>query len=745
MQGQDFFSVDAQTGVLRTVVPDMDRETRDEYLVVLQAKDMGGHVGGLSGTTTVTVKLSDVNDNPPHFRRSAWSFSVSELAAPGVEVGRLTATDPDLGENAQLEFTILDAEEAEIFNITGRDQEGVIELNKLLDYETRSSYTFSVEVANPVVDSRFLRKGPFKDQATVRVMVLNADEPPQFSQKRYHLNVSENCPPVCAVGRVHAVDPDTGQSSLIRFSIDPQSDPQALFRISSDAGFISSVMELDREQEQWHNITVMATQRDNPNLVSRVVVAIETLDQNDNAPELDRQYSTSVCDSSAPGQVVQVLRAIDRDQGGQDSLIHFSVPPESSSGLNLTIRDTGATSSGATANLVLQSALEPVPGFSSSSLTLLVPVVLRDVASGLTNTGTVTLTVCPWSRNPQQRPGSAPLYGRLYYGVHALPVLADLAAGPLEAGVQLTQLTTGGISGPAHIVQSMLRSTGAEHTNTHTLTQRQENSDSANTAEVKERQEEVKTEPANGDNVSVAPSYADQSESLSNRLEPRPESSQTHISTSATSCTLDDVDTDSSSFFPSVSERSFPPVYLSRDTYSVVGSLNRGRGSGVNGGLYQAPSQLLSMCRLQKMDNNDMSRGWTPLRAGPAAATTSNPPRPLHMEDLLKIRLDQVTFDLSQPPYDSLQTYEFEGRDSRAESLSSLESEREKDEGREEGEGGGGGDMDELNQRFQRLMEVVRERERGKAGQGGGAKQATPSGTHTHMKDKDKEVQRWDF
>lgn len=60
-----------------------------------------------------------------------WSFSVSELAAPGVEVGRLTATDPDLGENAQLEFTIMDAEEAEIFNISGRDQEAVIVLDKV--------------------------------------------------------------------------------------------------------------------------------------------------------------------------------------------------------------------------------------------------------------------------------------------------------------------------------------------------------------------------------------------------------------------------------------------------------------------------------------------------------------------------------------------------------------------------------------------------------------------------------------
>lgn len=63
-----------------------------------------------------------------------WSFSVSELAAPGVEVGRLTATDPDLGENAQLEFTILDTEEADIFNVTRRGKEAVIVLNKVIDY-----------------------------------------------------------------------------------------------------------------------------------------------------------------------------------------------------------------------------------------------------------------------------------------------------------------------------------------------------------------------------------------------------------------------------------------------------------------------------------------------------------------------------------------------------------------------------------------------------------------------------------
>lgn len=62
-------------GILRTAVPDMDRETQDQYLVLLQAKDMGGHLGGLSGTTTVTVRLTDVNDNPPRFTQSEFLSS----------------------------------------------------------------------------------------------------------------------------------------------------------------------------------------------------------------------------------------------------------------------------------------------------------------------------------------------------------------------------------------------------------------------------------------------------------------------------------------------------------------------------------------------------------------------------------------------------------------------------------------------------------------------------------------------
>lgn len=67
------------TGVIRTALPNMDREAKDQYLLVIQAKDMVGLMGGLSGTTSVTVTLTDVNDNPPRFPRS--KFLVNSMAS----------------------------------------------------------------------------------------------------------------------------------------------------------------------------------------------------------------------------------------------------------------------------------------------------------------------------------------------------------------------------------------------------------------------------------------------------------------------------------------------------------------------------------------------------------------------------------------------------------------------------------------------------------------------------------------
>lgn len=68
-------------GVIKTALPNMDREAKDQYLLVIQAKDMVGQNGGLSGTTSVTVTLTDVNDNPPRFPRSKllWKYMTCNI------------------------------------------------------------------------------------------------------------------------------------------------------------------------------------------------------------------------------------------------------------------------------------------------------------------------------------------------------------------------------------------------------------------------------------------------------------------------------------------------------------------------------------------------------------------------------------------------------------------------------------------------------------------------------------------
>lgn len=83
-----------------------------------------------------------------------------------------------------------------------------------LDFETKKAYTFKVEASNLHLDHRFHSVGPFKDTATVKINVLDMDEPPVFNKPVYTMEVYEDTPVGTIIGAVTAQDLDAGSSSV---------------------------------------------------------------------------------------------------------------------------------------------------------------------------------------------------------------------------------------------------------------------------------------------------------------------------------------------------------------------------------------------------------------------------------------------------------------------------------------------------------------------------------------------------
>ena len=70
------------------------------------------------GMTSVTIDISDVNDVAPVFLQKEYVFTVSEDAVIGTSVGRIQATDADVGVNREITFSILNGTTSKYLEIS---------------------------------------------------------------------------------------------------------------------------------------------------------------------------------------------------------------------------------------------------------------------------------------------------------------------------------------------------------------------------------------------------------------------------------------------------------------------------------------------------------------------------------------------------------------------------------------------------------------------------------------------------
>lgn len=106
------FQINRETGDIQ-VFQALDRERMDSYSFDVIAID-GGDTP-LSASTTLSVTITDCNDETPVCPASDATFTVNENTGAGVAVGTFLATDNDIGVNAQLTYSITSGNSGKLF------------------------------------------------------------------------------------------------------------------------------------------------------------------------------------------------------------------------------------------------------------------------------------------------------------------------------------------------------------------------------------------------------------------------------------------------------------------------------------------------------------------------------------------------------------------------------------------------------------------------------------------------------
>ena len=163
------FSLNSVSGTL-TLRKNLDREMISSFSLAVRARDRGTPQTR-QDTTTISVTVTDVNDNAPIFRPDTYSVQLREDIPVGRNVIRVLATDADQPNtsNSIITYSITSGNTGSAFRISSSN--GQIQTNQNLDFETTSSYTLVVEGrdgGSPVMSST----------ATVTVTVINVNENP---------------------------------------------------------------------------------------------------------------------------------------------------------------------------------------------------------------------------------------------------------------------------------------------------------------------------------------------------------------------------------------------------------------------------------------------------------------------------------------------------------------------------------------------------------------------------------------
>ncbi|XP_062415976.1 protocadherin-15-like isoform X1 [Pungitius pungitius] len=322
LRGDTFghFSLQQDSGYL-VLDKSLDRESVDYYSLVVTASD--GHPDGTS-TVTVSVVVTDVNDNDPLFDPSLpVNLTVMEERNHAY-VGQVQATDPDLGASGQVHYRLVNHPTLFSINATG-----AIATTAPLDREVKGHYYLIVEAWDGGVDPR-------RSRLTLSVGVLDVDDnSPVFTQQAYNVTLPENSPKDTVILQLKAMDADLGAN--LTYQIRTRGSDQGivgLFAVDPATGALSVLRVLDYEalgeSERTYAFTVEATDAGGSMPPGLASVTVTITDMNDFSPAFSQSvYRGLVAPNAFKGTIVTTVTANDSDPAGTPAgLVRYKVRQE---------------------------------------------------------------------------------------------------------------------------------------------------------------------------------------------------------------------------------------------------------------------------------------------------------------------------------------------------------------------------------------------------------------------------------
>ena len=306
----DLFQIDHESGTIETLAS-LDYDTVQDHSVVVWATDMG--TPSKSTSTTVSISVIDVNDNPPVFSTNQlYEFRVTEDAPIGTTVGNIEATDADSGDFGSIVFSIQAGDEDNHFRIVQNGNHGKITVNKMLDRESVDMYSLVISATDNNNRPDFHR---VQRNFTITILDIN-DNAPMFSDTQvYTVTVREN-EPANLIATISADDADIGTNARVNFMLG-SGNYRNSFLIDHSTGALRARRTLDYEMNTFYPLEIIAFDNGSPTKRRSVrIFNVTVTNVNDHSPQFTlRSYQFTLREESSSSSTTIGVHAEDGDSG----------------------------------------------------------------------------------------------------------------------------------------------------------------------------------------------------------------------------------------------------------------------------------------------------------------------------------------------------------------------------------------------------------------------------------------------